>query len=191
MDNILLIGAGGHAKSCIDVIESDKKFNIIGLIDKEINKTFFNYSILGNDDDLLNLKSKSSFAFVTMGQIGYNSTRSNLFNLIKEIGFKIPTIISPFSYISKHSFVDIGSIIMHGAIINSNVKIGYNTIINSKALIEHDCNISNNCHISTGAIINGGVTISKNTFIGSGAIIRNGINIPENSFIKAGSLISQ
>ena len=30
---LILIGAGGHALSCIDVIEAEKKFKIIGLVD--------------------------------------------------------------------------------------------------------------------------------------------------------------
>ena len=31
---IILVGAGTHANSCIDVIELEKKFSIYGLIDK-------------------------------------------------------------------------------------------------------------------------------------------------------------
>ena len=32
MDKILLIGAGGHARSCIDVLEEENQFEIAGLI---------------------------------------------------------------------------------------------------------------------------------------------------------------
>ena len=37
---ILLIGAGGHARSCIDVIERENKYKIYGLVGlkKEIGK---------------------------------------------------------------------------------------------------------------------------------------------------------
>ena len=42
--NIILIGAGGHATSCIDVIESTNKYKIVGLIDNK--KT--NYLKIGN-----------------------------------------------------------------------------------------------------------------------------------------------
>ena len=35
MDKILLIGAGGHARSCIDVIETVGQFRIAGLIEKD------------------------------------------------------------------------------------------------------------------------------------------------------------
>jgi len=36
--NIILLGAGGHCKSCIDVIEAEGKFTIVGILDVA-NKT--------------------------------------------------------------------------------------------------------------------------------------------------------
>ena len=44
MEKILIIGAGGHAKSVIDVVESTKKYKIIGLID---NNTKINNKKIG------------------------------------------------------------------------------------------------------------------------------------------------
>ena len=38
MKNIVLIGGGGHCKSCIDVIEMEKKYKILGLVDNNIKK---------------------------------------------------------------------------------------------------------------------------------------------------------
>ncbi len=38
---IILIGGGGHCKSCIDVIESENKYNILEII---INHKDFNIS---------------------------------------------------------------------------------------------------------------------------------------------------
>ena len=35
MKKIILVGAGGHCTSCIDVIEMEKKFKIAGLIDNK------------------------------------------------------------------------------------------------------------------------------------------------------------
>ena len=34
MNNIILIGGGGHCRSAIDVIEQDSQFRIVGIIDK-------------------------------------------------------------------------------------------------------------------------------------------------------------
>ena len=62
--NIILIGAGGHAKVCIDVIESEKKFKIIGLIDNKKKGKFLNYDILGNDKILKKILKKIKYAFI-------------------------------------------------------------------------------------------------------------------------------
>ena len=35
MKEIILIGAGGHAKSCLDVLLLSKKFKVLGFIDKQ------------------------------------------------------------------------------------------------------------------------------------------------------------
>jgi len=40
MKNIILIGAGGHCKSCIDVIENENKYKIIGVIFKKKKKKY-------------------------------------------------------------------------------------------------------------------------------------------------------
>ena len=38
MRKIILIGGGGHALSCIDVIEHEKKFKIVGIVDDKLKK---------------------------------------------------------------------------------------------------------------------------------------------------------
>ena len=51
MQKIVLLGAGGHAVACIDVIEQCKKYSIAGLIGKKEQMTskVLDYSILGTD----------------------------------------------------------------------------------------------------------------------------------------------
>ena len=41
MKKIILIGGGGHCKSCIDVIESEKKYTIKGILEKKSKKNFY------------------------------------------------------------------------------------------------------------------------------------------------------
>ena len=191
MNEIILIGAGGHARSCIDVILSTQKYKIAGLIDKKgaKSKEVLGFPIIGNDDDLQDLRSKYQHAIVTIGQIKSPLKRIDSFLLLKNLDYNLPCIISPIAHVSNNSSIGEGSIIMHHSIINFNAKIGKNCIINNKALIEHDSNIGDHCHISTGAIINGNVSIEKKSFIGSGAIVRESIVVKSNSVIGAGSLI--
>jgi sugar O-acyltransferase (sialic acid O-acetyltransferase NeuD family) len=191
MKKIILIGSGGHCKSVIDVIEQEGRFKIYGLVDKPklLGSTILGYKVIGNDKDLKRLAGKYQNALITSGQIKSPLLRIKLFNLALQAGFKFPSIVSPKSYVSKHSTIGNGTIVMHNAVVNANVSIGDNCIINSKALVEHDCIISSHCHISTNATINGNVKINTKCFIGSSATTRNGIIIKQNSFIKANTLV--
>jgi sugar O-acyltransferase (sialic acid O-acetyltransferase NeuD family) len=188
-EKIVLLGGGGHCHSVIDVIEQEDKYQIVGIIDKKelFGTNVLGYKIIANDDDLEEIYKTCKNAIITVGQIESNHVRVKLFNKLKEIGFNLPIIISPIAYVSKHSFIDEGTVVMHHAFINANVKIGKNCIINSKALIEHDVIIEDNCHISTASVINGAVLVKANTFFGSNATSKQSVEI--SGFIKAGSLV--
>lgn len=188
MERIILIGGGGHCKSVIDVIELQNRYEIVGIVDKKelIGQDVLGYKIIGCDDDLEALFATCKNAVITVGQIKSNEARVRVFDKLKNIGFNLPAIISPLAYVSKHSFVDEGTVVMHHALVNSNAKVGKNCIINTKALIEHDAVVEDNCHISTGAVVNGGAVVKKDTFYGSNATSKEYVEV--SGFIKAGSV---
>jgi len=185
---ILLIGGGGHCKSVIDVIEQEGKYKITGIVDKKelIGQEVLGYKVIASDDDLEVLFKKYKYACVTVGQIKSNHLRIKLFTLLKEIGYELPIIISPLSYVSKHTTIEEGTVVLHHALVNAGAKIGINCIINSKALIEHDATIEDHCHISTATVINGGVVVKENSFIGSNTTTKEYIEIE--GFVKAGGV---
>ena len=143
MDEIILIGCGGHARSCIDVIELTGLYKISGLVEKDYvnGKENFGYPIIGTDNDLPDLRKKYEFALVTVGHIKSGASRVRLLGLLMDLGYKLPVIVSPRSYVSTNSKVGAGTIIMHDVIVNANVKVGQNCIINNKVLIEHDTTV--------------------------------------------------
>ena len=165
MDEIIIIGSGGHALSCIDVIKKENKYKIAGIIDNKNNSKDIGFPVIGDDNNLEELRQKYKFAFIAIGFIKDVGPRIKLEKLLKKLDYSLPTIISPFSYISKNSNIDQGTIVMHGSIINSGVKIGKNEI-NSRSLIEHGSKIDIIVR-ATGVIINGDVEIGNQTFIGS------------------------
>jgi sugar O-acyltransferase (sialic acid O-acetyltransferase NeuD family) len=185
---IILIGAGGHAASCIDVIEQQNKYEIAGLIglDNELNTKNLEYNTIGTDSDLPQLYSKYTNALITLGQIKSPKSRIALYKKAIELGFTLPAIVSPHAYISPHAKIGSGTIVMHGAIVNAGAVIGNNSIINNQSLVDHHTIIGDNCHISTGVCINGNVNIGSGSFIGSGSSIKEGIIIGSDCLIGMG-----
>jgi sugar O-acyltransferase (sialic acid O-acetyltransferase NeuD family) len=176
---IILIGAGGHTCSCIDVIEQQGKYQIAGLIGMpgEEHDQHLGYAVIGTDSKLPELAKINQYALITIGQIQTAKHRIRLFQQAKILGFKLPNIIAPTAYVSEHATLGVGNIVMHGAIINAGARVGNNCIINTRVLLEHDVTVEDHCHISTGAILNGDVFVGAGSFVGSSSVIKEGVAI--------------
>jgi sugar O-acyltransferase (sialic acid O-acetyltransferase NeuD family) len=193
MKKLILIGGGGHCKSCIEVIESTQLYEIIGILEKDIEKEtqVLGYPILGNDEQIPILVKQDVEFLITVGQIKSPNLRIKLAQVVTESGGKLATIIASTAYVSKHASIAEGTIIMHQAFVNADVKIGSNCIINTRAILEHDVNIGHNCHISVNAILNGDVKVGDNCFVGSNTVFYQGVTISENTLIGAGSIVGK
>lgn len=190
---LIVIGAGGHAHACIDVIEQLGTYKIVGLVGlpEEMNGKFLGYSVIGVDSDLSKLARDCQYAIIAVGHIHSPALRIRLYQRAIELGFQLPTMIAPDAYVSRHAAVGAGTIVMHGAIINAGVRIGNNCIINSRALIEHDATVADHCHISTGAILNGAAKIGRGSFVGSGSVIKEGVSIGSDCIVGMGLAVRQ
>jgi len=191
MTPLVLIGGGGHCRSCIDVIESTKfyeVFGIVGEIDGD-SKPVLGYPILGTDEALSGLLQDYPMALITVGQIKTPELRKRLYQMVQDNGGTFPVVVSSRAYVSGRAEVGAGTIVMHGAALNVGASVGINCIINSQALVEHDTEIGSHSHISTGARVNGGVSIGEGTFLGSGVVVNQGITIGNNCVIASGAVI--
>jgi sugar O-acyltransferase (sialic acid O-acetyltransferase NeuD family) len=190
---IILIGAGGHAASCIDVIEAQGAYRVGGFVAKDIvfNRTVQKYIHIGSDLDIPRLRSSYLYALVAVGQIKSPNARIKLYDQLLELGYELPSIASPSAYISPHAKIGIGTIIMHGAVINAGAVIGNNCIINTLATIDHDTVVGDHSHISTGAILNGGVIVGSGSFVGSGSVVMQDIKIGSRSVIGMGLAVRE
>src|SRR6185437_4528788 len=188
---LILIGGGGHCKSCIDVIEATGAWNINGILDKNFAKgqLVLNYPVVGTDDDIDQLIAADNYFLVAIGQVKSAATRKRIFDILKFKSAKIATIISPEAIVSKYAVIGTGTIVHHHCIINADAHIGENNILNTTANIEHDVKVGSNNHISTNVVLNGSVNLGDDCFIGSGSVILNGISIANGVVIGAGSLV--
>lgn len=186
--NLILIGAGGHAMACIDVIEQQDQFRIAGLVGmkEEMHAQHLGYSVIATDSDLQQLVKEYQYAFIAVGQIRSPDSRIRLYLEASELGFQLPVIIAPTAYVSCHASIGTGTIVMHGAIVNAGARVGSNCIINTCALLEHDAIVEDHCHISTGAILNGEVKIGAGSFVGSGSIIKEGVLVGKGCVVGMG-----
>lgn len=192
MQNIIMIGGGGHARVLIDLIKASGKAEIVGILDGrfEIGSVVSGVPVLGNDDLLPQLYAKGiKNACIAVGSIRDNSKRKMLYEKVKGVGFSMPVLIHPQAIISQDLQISEGVQIMAGAITQPGSLIGENTIINTGAIVEHDCNIGRHVHLCPGAVISGGVFVGDSAFIGASATVKQGVKIGKEAIVATGAVV--
>ena len=185
-ERILIVGAGGHARSVADIALESEQIEIAGFIDNKPGNVL-GIPVIGNDDDLEKFyESGIKSAFIAIGE---NKLRSSLFFKLKNIGFNFVNIISSNSHISRRAVLGTGICVMAGAAVNVNTVIEDNCIINTNCCIDHDCKIGRDCHIAPGVAMSGTVTVGDGTHIGTGSNVIDGISIGSGSYIGAGAAV--
>ena len=181
MEDIAIIGAGGHTLVIIDIINETKKYNIIGLYDDVKTGIFYGHKILGKIKDI----NKNTKNYII--GIGNNNVRKKIFEQYKDLNWC--KLIHPKAIISNTANIKSGTVICAGAIVQPYVEIGSHCIINTNSNIDHQSNISNFVSVCPGVTICGNVNIGTLSFIGANSTIIQNLNIGSNTIIGAGSVI--
>lgn len=188
---IIVLGAGGHAKVLIDALLIQKA-NILGIVDEDLTKvgtSIFGVPIIGNDASVLAYSATSVSLVNGIGSIGSTNERRRIFVQFKDKGYDFFTVIHPSAIIASGVKLAEGVQIMAGAIIQTGCIIGKNTIINTKASIDHDGEIKEHVHIAPGATISGGAKVDEGTHFGTGAVAVQGIIIGKQCIVGAGAVV--
>lgn len=184
MGKLILIGAGGHAKSVADSIDK-LEYKLCGFIDSNKTGTHMGLPIFGTEvEDIPNYEEYSYF--VSIGDVEY---RKNWFDRIRERRLNIINIIDSSAIISATAKMGIGNFVGKMAVINADAEIGNDNVINTKALIEHECKVGDHNHLSTNSVINGNVIVGDSVFMGSSSVCNGQLKIGSNAIIGSGSVI--
>lgn len=192
MEDIILLGLGGHAHSVVDSIEQAGKYNIIGFLDTEEmqDKHYKDYRVLGTDDSMQEYFDKGvRNAFVTIGFMGKGNIRNKLYRQLQDIGYTVPNILDRTVVISENVELEDGIFVGKRAVINANVHIGKMCIINTGTIVEHDCRIGGFSHVAVGSVVCGGAVIGNQTLIGANATVIQERKIGNRCIIGAGTII--
>lgn len=188
MENIILVGFGGHGKSVADCIQRLRRFRIIGYTDLEQHNSQYQY--LGTDDVLPEYFCKGvRNAAIGIGFMGRDNTRSRLYEELKRIGYSLPAIVDPSAIISETAQIGEGAFIGKGAVLNADARVGRMAIVNTKALIEHECIVGDYSHIAVAAVLCGQAQIGNSAFVGANATVIQDMHVPSGTFIPAGDVV--
>jgi len=190
--NIVVIGASGHAKVVIDIIEQQGCHNIVGLIDsfKEPTTTLMGYGVIGREDCIPRLLATGE---ITGGivAIGHNWVRHQMAQRIQECapGFQFVSAIHPSARIAREVALGQGVAIMAGVSINPGTHIGDFCFLNTNASADHDNILGEFSCLQPNAATGGNVRIGAFSSISMGANIIHHVTIGSHTVVGAGSTV--
>lgn len=184
-DNIIVIGAGGHAKVVLATLLA-AGYTVNGLFDDDLSKVghdVFNVPVFGGLKQIERFGSNS--AIIALGD---NKKRKEIATYLDRY-CKWITVSHPKAII--HGSVDIGkgTVICAGAVIQPDTVIGDHVIINTGATVDHECRIEDFVHIAPGVHLAGNVSIKNGTFLGLGVVVIPGKTVGEGAVVGAGSVV--
>ena len=183
-EKIVIIGAGGHTRSLLTLIDPDK-YDIYGIYDDSFSsinqEVISSVPVRGKIKDIPegysmviasgNLDVKKAF----LSSFPHRLTDSNF--------------IHSSAIIEKNVLLGNRNQFFAGTIVNAYSQIGDDNIINSGAIIEHEAQIGDHNHISVGTVLCGRTKIGNHCFIGASAVIIDGIKLGNDIIIGANSVV--
>jgi sugar O-acyltransferase (sialic acid O-acetyltransferase NeuD family) len=185
-NNLLIIGASGHGRVIADIASKMNKWQEIAFLDDdETIKESMGIEVIGKVIDAFNCVEEYDI-FVA---IGNNKIREKVQGQLEDLGASIPALIHPTAVIGEQVELNLGTVVMAGAVINCCTKVGKGCIINTGVTLDHDDLIEDYVHISPGTNVAGTVRIGKGSWLGIGSVVSNKVNICSGCRVGAGAVV--
>jgi len=192
--SVVVVGASGHARVILDIIRSEDRYEIVGLVDsfKPVGTELAGFRVLGDEAFLADAVRIGDIHGVIVG-IGDNSIRSRITASLAAAvpGLPFFSAIHARATVSPDSVIGPGTVLMAGAVVNPGCKIGAGCIINTNASIDHDGRMDDFSSLAPACSTGGNVSVGTHSAIGIGAILFHAINVGEHTVIGGGAVVTR
>lgn len=190
---IVIYGAGGHAKAVMEMAQAIGAFRIAGIIDDNAALTGFSVlgiPVLGTRDVLPQLVDQGvRLAANGVGGIIDINIRMKLFDLLASYGFAFPILRHPRATVEPSAQIYDGVQVFANAYVGSSAILHEKCMINTGAIVSHDCEIGSFTHIAPGAMLAGHVHVGEKALVGMGVTTMIGIKIGSGARVGNGAVL--
>lgn len=186
MNDLLIVGAGGHGRTLYETAILLGHEDIVFLDDNESLSGNRHVRIIGK---ISNLKQYARKAKHIVIGIGNNEVRQRLHEELASLDIYPITLIHPFAFVSPSATLGPGSAVLAGAVIGSNTILGAGTIVNCHSTVDHDSILGDFVHLGVGVHLAGGACIGKSAFLQAGTVGGYSVKVETNTVCPAGTIL--
>lgn len=186
---VVLVGAGGHAKVVLDILERAGRYRVLGVFDDEAAKwggRLGGHRIVGGVEELFARWHGRAAAVVAIGD---NHARRRVAGRLAEHGIPLATAVHPTAVVGGEVTLGAGTVVMALGVVNPGTVTGRGVVVNTSASVDHDCVLGDWAFVGPGARLAGGVRVGELSLVGTGATVIPGRAVGRNARVGAGAVV--
>jgi acetyltransferase-like isoleucine patch superfamily enzyme len=194
MKKVILAGNAVTARILMGYLVGDPRYTVVSAVvdDEYINNGGdLGVACVGIGEVCRRCDPSGHSVLMAAGYGDLNRARQSLFERLKKLGYAMETYIHPDALVYTRHPLGEGSIVLPGAVIEPNARVGADTFIWCNATIAHDSTVAEHCWIASGAVIAGQASVGRNTFVGVNATIVDQVAVGEYNIIGGAAMISK
>jgi sugar O-acyltransferase (sialic acid O-acetyltransferase NeuD family) len=184
-NNVYVIGAGGHAKVIIRMLQ-DLGYRVAAVFDDNLRRG--GATLLGNPIFAPVERITDHVRRPAIIAIGDNATRRRIAD-----SYDLPwlTAIHPLSFVDSTVRLGRGTVVFARAVVQVDSTLGDHVIVNHATTVDHDCIVEDCVHLAPGVHLAGGVTVREGAFMGIGAVAIPNTRIGARTIVGAGAVVTR
>jgi len=188
MNQLLILGAGGHGKVMADAAEASGAWQQIAFLDDRhaVLDGTFRWPVLAGIQEAQRFASEYVDAIVAVGD---TEMRLAWLEMLAAQGFCLPSLIHPAAWVSPWASLQDGCVVMANATVQIDAELGRGCIVNTAASIDHDCILGDGVHVCPGVSLGGDVHVGGGSWLGIGCSVIQGVRIGEHVTVAAGAAV--
>jgi len=188
MNQLLILGAGGHGKVIAEIAEALGRWQKITFLDDRhaILDGTMRWPVIGGVRHANRFVLDYSHAVVAVGD---STMRLGWLNMLISHGFEVPSLVHPAAWVSPSADLGAGTVVMANATVQADSSVGLGCIINTGASVDHDCRLADGVHVCPGVNLGGNVHVGVESWLGIGCSVIQGIRIGGRVTVGAGAAV--
>lgn len=166
MKRLVLLGAGGFAKTIADLAFQSEVYSKIIFLDDNVQAK----NTAGVCADFVKFKDTDTEMYPAFGN---NEVRLKWLDILTEKNISVPSFIHPTAYVSPTAKLGMATVILPKAVVNTNCHLERGCIINCGAVLDHDCILEEGAHICIGALVKAENHLPAKIKVEAGQVISN------------------
>lgn len=184
----VVLGAGGHARSVVDVLERSGRY-VVAVTGDAPEGESWHVDVLADDREAFELISAQGLHAVVA--IGSNAARTRLVHELVSRGLSVPPVVAATATVSLRSILGFGTVVLEHAHVGPASRLGAAVVVNTAAVVEHDCSVGTGVHVAPGAVLLGGASVGDGALVGSGARVLPMVSVGAGATVGAGAVVTR